>query len=200
MQAMDGEEAVSHLFDEPNETSVLGLKWQVKSDQFTYEVREQKMSDKLTERTILDKIGRLYGPNGFIAPVITQAKLLMRKLWESKLNWDELVPNEIVKEWNSIWSTIVDLEQIRIPRWFGMECDVQIQLHGVSDSSKSAYGCSLYLRIQKLNGHVSCNIIASKSKIAPIKEVTIPRLELAATEPLSMFFVVVRRDGVNVYQ
>ena len=79
VQAMDGEKAVSRLFDEPNETSVLGLKWQVKSDEFTYEVREQKMSDKLTKRTILGKIKPtgLYDPNGFIAPVIARAKLLM---------------------------------------------------------------------------------------------------------------------------
>ena len=71
----------------------------------------------------------------------------MRKLWDSKLTWDEPVPEEIAKEWNSIWSTIIDLEQIRIPRWLGTECDVQIQLHGFADSSKSAYGCGMYLRI-----------------------------------------------------
>ncbi|XP_055308391.1 uncharacterized protein LOC129572450 [Sitodiplosis mosellana] len=199
VQAMDGEEAVSHLFEEPNEPSVLGLKWQIKKDEFTYEVREQRMDDKLTKRTILSKIGRLYDPNGFIAPVITRAKLLMRKLWVSKLTWDEPVPVEIGHEWNSIWSTIVDLEQIRIPRWFGMECDVQLQLHGFADSSKIAYGCGMYLRVQKLSGHISCHLIASKSKIAPIKEVTIPRLELAAAELMSKFFIVVR-DAMELKQ
>lgn len=98
------------------------------------------------------------------------------------------MPNEIVHDRNCIWSTITDLEQIRIPRWFGTESDVELQLHCFADSSKVAYGCGMYLRVQKSNEHISCHLIASKSKIAPLKTVTIPRLELAAVELLSKFF------------
>lgn len=116
----------------------------------------------------------------------------MQKLWISQLTWDEPVPEGIVHEWNSIWSTILDLEEIRIPRWFGTNDDVQLQIHGFADSSKLAYGCGIYLRVEQLNGHISCNLIASKSKVAPIKKITIPKLELAAAGLLSKFFVVVR--------
>lgn len=192
VQIMDGEEAVSCLFEEREQPSVLGLKWLVKTDEFTYEVRSEMMSVSSTKREILSQIGRLYDPNGFIAPVITRAKILMREVWNSKLNWDDRVPKEIEKNWESIKSTMRDLEQIRIPRWIGMETDVQLQLHGFADSSVLAYGCSIYVRVQKLSGHISCYMIASKSKIAPIKEVSIPRLELTAVELLSKFFVVVR--------
>lgn len=189
---LKGEISSTVSFDENDETSVLGLKWITSTDEITYEVREPIMSEQLTKRTILGKIGRLYDPNGFIAPVITLAKILMQELWNSKLGWDEQVPNEIAKQWNALWERILNLEKIRIPRWFGMSNDVQLQLHGFADSSVKCYGCAIYLRIEKLNGESECHLIASKSKVAPIKKVSIPRLELAAAEMLSELFVTVR--------
>ncbi|XP_055306951.1 uncharacterized protein LOC129571207 [Sitodiplosis mosellana] len=163
------------------------------------------MTKELTKRSILSKIGRLYDPNGFIAPVITLTKLLMRDLWNLKMGWDEPVPLEYVCEWNTIWNQILHLEKIQIPRWFGMSSDVNVQLHGFADASSKCYGCSLYLRIEKLTGEIQCNLIASKSKIAPQlkaektpkgKEqptgVSIPRLELSAAELLSRYFAIVR--------
>ncbi|XP_055308163.1 uncharacterized protein LOC129572241 [Sitodiplosis mosellana] len=192
VQAMDGNESVSVLFDEKDEISVLGLRWQIKKDEFSYEVREREMAGKLTKRIVLGKIARLYDPMGFIAPVITSAKILMRKLWLSNLSWDDPIPYELEQEWNAVWSTIMSVEQIHIPRWLGTGKEIGLQLHGFADSSIAAYGCGIYLRVQNLSGQVSCHLIGSKSRIAPVKEVTIPKLELAAAELLTKFFVIVR--------
>ncbi|XP_055309100.1 uncharacterized protein LOC129572990, partial [Sitodiplosis mosellana] len=205
VQKLEGEHS-SVSFDENNETAVLGLKWITTTDEITYEVREPEMSKELTKRSILSKIGRLYDPNGFIAPIITLTKLLMRDLWNLKVDWDEPVPPKYATEWNAIWSQILHLEKIRIPRWFGMSSDVQVQLHGFADASGKCYGCSIYLRIEDLKGQIRCDLIASKSKIAPQKikpekipkgneqlnGVSIPRLELAAAELLSRYFSIVR--------
>lgn len=200
VRELEGEDS-SVFFDKSNETAVLGLKWLTDSDEITYEVREPTMSKELTKRTILSKIGRLYDPNGFIAPIITLTKLLMRDLWNLKVDWDEQVPSEYQVEWRAIWNQILHLEKIRIPRWFGMSSDVQMQLHGFADASNKCYGCGVYVRVENLRGEIKCNLIASKSKIAPqLKQnkngqwegVSIPRLELAAAELLSSLFVVVR--------
>lgn len=67
-----------------------------------------------------------------------------------------------------------------------------MQLHGFADSSIQAYGCGVYLRAIHPNGNITCHLVASKSRVAPLKKITIPRLELAAAEVLSQLMFSVR--------
>lgn len=100
-------------------------------------------------------------------------KILVQKLWKANLilKWDERVPKEIEQVWNRIWHNIEHLEKIRIPRWLGTSHDVQLQIHGFANSSIEAYGCAIYLRIINLEGKIQCNLVASKSRVVPIKKV-----------------------------
>lgn len=171
---LGGEETDAVSFDELEQTSILGLKWLPKQDQFTFEVKEHcvETEKNLTKRMILSTISQLFDPNEFVSPAIVQAKLLMQEIWCAKLDWDVAVPTEIEKKWIDTWSCI--------------KCvDAHLQLHGFADSSGKAYGCVVYLRVINSSGEIKTNLIVSKSKVAPLKKVSIPRLELAATELLS---------------
>lgn len=179
VKELAGDDAASVLFEQEEKTSILGLKWLPKTDELTFAVN-QKPIIEFTKRNILSTIHQLYDPNGLVAPVITRAKLLIQALWKEKLTWDEPVSVEIIKQWKTIWSNIDELEKIRIPRWFGMTNHSHLQLHAFADSSGKAYGGVVYLRIQHPNNEIECHLIAAKSKVAPIKQITIPRLELAA--------------------
>ncbi|GFV82578.1 tigger transposable element-derived protein 1 [Trichonephila clavipes] len=53
-------------------------------------------------------------------------------------------------------------------------------LHGFSDTSQSAYGAVVYCKFITSDGRVLVHLIASKSRVAPTKQTTIPRLELCA--------------------
>lgn len=64
-------------------------------------------------------------------------------------------------------------------------------MHGFCDASIKAYGAAIYVRIVNKDGYIQTNLLVSKSRVAPIKKVTIPRLELAAAELLSKLYVVV---------
>ena len=55
---------------------------------------------------------------------------------------------------------------------------ISIQLHGFSDASEKAYLGVVYLRMEDSNGMIYTSLVASKTCVAPIKRVTIPRLEL----------------------
>jgi hypothetical protein len=55
---------------------------------------------------------------------------------------------------------------------------LKIQLHGFSDASKRAYGALVYMRSVYEDGHIDVRLISSKTKVAPIKQQSIPRLEL----------------------
>ena len=52
------------------------------------------------------------------------------------------------------------------------------QLHCFSDAYERAYAAVIYLRPLYEDGHVQVNLMVSKTKIAPLKKQSIPRLEL----------------------
>ena len=57
---------------------------------------------------------------------------------------------------------------------------VSRQIPHFCDASQSAYGAVSYLRLVNSDGQVHCSFLIGKSRLAPLKQTTIPRLELAA--------------------
>ena len=93
---------------------VLGLDWDYDTDCFRFEMGETmiKKSNKptsevsvcdvdqiVTKRVVLSLVNSIYDPLGFITPIVIKAKILLKKPWCCKLDWDETVPHEILKEW-----------------------------------------------------------------------------------------------------
>lgn len=184
---------------EDDQTSVLGLKWLIKTDEFTYDVNDNDMDNKLTKRIVLSKIAKLYDPNGFVAPFITKAKIFMQTLWKLKIDWDIDLPFNLASEWASIWNNIESIRKIRIPRYIGSYERQKMQIHGFSDASIKALGAVIYVRIIDNNNKIHVRLISSKSRIAPIKIVSIPRLELTAAELLSNLYAVVSKANGQAF-
>ncbi|GFS68763.1 integrase catalytic domain-containing protein [Trichonephila clavipes] len=127
-------------------------------------------------------IARLFDPLGFLGPILTEAKLILQKLWVLKLEWDESLSNPIAKEWNDFVSTLPVIQNIHFP---GLVIGKgRIIIHGFADASTAAYGAVLYA--QSISEEdVSTRLLCSKSCVAPVKPITIPRLELCACVLLS---------------
>ncbi|UYV61893.1 hypothetical protein LAZ67_1006982 [Cordylochernes scorpioides] len=69
---------------------------------------------------------------------------------------------------------------LRIPRWFGLGGNTQgVKLHGFGDDSEDASAAAVYMGIPTDDG-VSVRLLASKTKLAPMRKMSIPRLELCA--------------------
>ncbi|GFY59294.1 integrase catalytic domain-containing protein [Trichonephila inaurata madagascariensis] len=72
--------------------------------------------------------------------------------------------------------------EINIPRYYFQNSlpsnATTIQLHCLSDASQKAYGTVAYLRIELNDGNIISSFVASKSRVAPLKTLSIPRLEL----------------------
>ena len=115
-----------------------------------------------------------------------------------KLCWDDEVDDELAKKWKKSLRNCADLGPFIVERNYlcGRNlCDVtDMQLHGFSDASGKAYACVIYLRILFNNGGVFTTFVASKSRVAPIKKITIPRLELMAYVILSCLMNTVIRS------
>ncbi|XP_067207879.1 uncharacterized protein [Linepithema humile] len=105
----------------------------------------------------------------------------MQDLWRLKVDWDESLPLNINTKWKQYESELPALREITIlRRAIILEEHISLQLHGFADASESAYGACIYLRTTDVDGMHSCRLLCSKNRIAPLKGLSIPRLELCA--------------------
>ncbi|BES91769.1 Pao retrotransposon peptidase [Nesidiocoris tenuis] len=158
-------------------TNILGLSWNPATDQFSFKIEPLKEMI-VTKRTILAEVSRLYDPLGFLCPVTFYGKWLIQHLWSSGLGWDETPSEEIVIKWKQYHSELPLLSQVQIPRCVELDSAVSVQLHGFCDSSQRGYAGVVYLRNINKNGKITCSLLVAKSKVAPLKRISLPRLEL----------------------
>ena len=126
----------------------------------------------------------LYDPLGWLCPFIIKAKLMIQMLWESGVEWDEEVPSEIENEWRKWVKELSYVKELKIPRRYNQsEYKVDhsyTELHTFGDASEVAYAAVSYLKTYDSEGKSEVTLMFSKSKVSPIKKVTLPRLELQA--------------------
>lgn len=162
------------------QSSVLGLCWNLKTDKFFYRLREVDTRDESwTKRRILSRIGKLYDPNGYLGPVIMSGKIIIQDLWKDNLGWDEDIRGPARDQWKTFNEDLENIGSISIDRWLGTSGETSAQLHGFCDASEKGYGAVVYIRVQE-GKTIITRILASKSRVAPLKVLTIPRLELCA--------------------
>lgn len=117
---------------------------------------------------------------GWFSSCTFKMKIAFQQLWEEKLDWDDVVPDDICKLW-VLWKRKLGvLPNKQIPHCL-ISKDSQVlstQLHGFSDASERAYSAVVYIRIECADGSVQVPLVSSKTKAATIKETTILRLEL----------------------
>lgn len=171
-------------FKEGEEPSILGLHWNLKTDKFFFKLRGSTETGVWTKRKILAKIGKMYDPNGYVGPVIMRGKIIIQELWKDKLDWDEEVHGEVKKKWEKFNDDLTNVSQISIDRWMGTTKESNMQLHGFCDASERGYGAVIYSRVRE-GGKFRTELIISKSRVAPLKVMTIPRLELCSAELLA---------------
>ena len=154
----------------------LGLRWMVGEDQYTFKV---KLANKpSTRRGVLSTASSLYDPLGFVAPVTLLPKWILQR---STGGWDDEIDEKSLARWEKWKESLKQLEEIRIPRWYRTSTIAasSVELHVFSDARESAYGAVVYLR-QVSNTSVDVAFVLGKSRVAPKKAVSIPRLELSA--------------------
>ena len=165
------------MLDNGVKEKVLGIQWHVKGDYFTFDIHVNKKS--FTRRGLL-LTASVYDPMGFVAPVILEAKLLLQDLCKQKANWDSVISEEERVRWSRWLEKLPYLSELRIPRCFTQVAAASYEIHCFADASSFAYGACSYLRIIDTKGFVHCSFLLGKSRLAPIKSISIPKLELTA--------------------
>ncbi|XP_025997293.2 uncharacterized protein LOC113005679 [Solenopsis invicta] len=177
--------ACSKTLQEDEQLKILGISWSPSQDAFQFRVSVPSSIPR-TKRSILSVIARLFDPLGWSAPVTIRAKIFLQKLWQIRVDWDEDINASLSDEWLSIENSLKAIDGLLIDRWIRKGADtVMCEVHGFSDASQKAYAAAVYIRLASLSGERSSMLFLSKSKVAPIKPWSVPRLELAAAVLLS---------------
>ncbi|KAL1448332.1 hypothetical protein WDU94_014009 [Cyamophila willieti] len=187
--ASSSPEVLAHIPPEDQEQSlvlhdtstikVLGLRWDPKVDCFRYTITI-KPQVTVTKRTLLSHVASIFDINGYLTHLVIFLKILLQKIWITKGDWDDPLPSHLLSEWNDFVHELPCLADLMIPRYISSAEAVQYQLIGFSDASSAAMSAVIYLHTTCSNGSILINLLRAKSKVAPLKTMSIPRLELSA--------------------
>nr|XP_036227894.1 uncharacterized protein LOC118682658 [Bactrocera oleae] len=185
--------SASELELDNSTTKVLGLYWDPVSDELFFKVSMIDDTSMHTKRRVLSDVAKLYDPTGVLAPVVVLAKLFIQDLWKAGLPWDAELPAELLNTWLIFRNSLQDISRLRIPRWLGIRVGSLVHLHGFCDASSKAYAAVVYVQTIDNSGTSPTVLVSVKLKIAPIKDVTIPRLELCGAHLLTKTLDNVRK-------
>ncbi|GBN75838.1 hypothetical protein AVEN_78893-1, partial [Araneus ventricosus] len=166
------------------ETKTLGILWKPQPDCFGFNLIIEQ-SEAYTKRAVLSQIARIFDPLDLLGPIITKAEIFLQKLWLLKLDWGDTLPLKENTECQSFLNSLKFVNLINVPRWILSEQSIRVELHGFADASELAYGAVIYVKSINSYGGSEVKLLISKSRVAPLKFVTIPRLELCAAVLLS---------------
>ncbi|XP_025763702.1 uncharacterized protein LOC109202593 [Oreochromis niloticus] len=162
----------------------LGLTWDCLRDSFKYRHRMGERTEP-TLRNVYKTLACQYDPLGYIVPFTTRAKILVQDLWKEQLGWDDPIqPPSLRDRWLAWEKEIPDLIQVEIPRCYApASADSPASsrdLHIFCDASERAYGSVAYLRTETAQKEVYVAFVMARSRVAPKKQLSMPRLELSA--------------------
>ena len=178
---------------------LLGVLWDSEADELLIDLSElvtYAHNLPVTKRTVLRVSAKIFDPLGLLSPFVVKLKLLFRELCSDNVNWDDQVEGDTLKRWKLQIKEFKSLGQIRVPRCYfdRSRVPVSFELHGFSDASSQAYGAVVYLRTVYNDETILSVIVTSKTRVAPVKHQTIPRLELLGALVLTRLVSTVRKS------
>ncbi|GBM17057.1 hypothetical protein AVEN_133323-1 [Araneus ventricosus] len=165
-------EEKEYSFSCSSETKVLGILWDHLTDCFSFKVLPTPQN---TKRVVLSNIARIFDPLGLQGP---------SKLAGSALSW--YASNPICKNVTTFDEAVTQLRAFfrndSTPLSNSAELhNIQLMpdVRGFADASERVYGAVVYLKSSA--GERNCvRLLCIKSRVAPLKSISVPKLELCA--------------------
>lgn len=175
-----------------SDTKTLGVRWHQVPDTFSLLTATPMQHAKVTKRTVLSDLGQFYDPMGWVTPALIRPKVFVQHLWRLPIDWDKQLPVETATEWASLMQDLQHLSAITIPRRVLVPEGQSTSICAFCDASESAYAAVVYIRQYLPNGKWTVHMMASKTKVAPLKPVSLPRLELLGAILLTKLVKIVQ--------
>ncbi|XP_076047992.1 uncharacterized protein LOC143029232 [Oratosquilla oratoria] len=175
---------LNQFFEVGETTKLLGMHWKTSKDVFSFKGLNLDCNFNLnfTKRNILSLIARLFDPLGLISPFTMYAKILFQEIWHLGLGWNEILSHNLQLKCQLWIDGIQSIKTFEIHRCYypdsSLSLLVGLEAHAFSDASEKGYGSCVYLHIPKSDKEFHVSFVMAKTKVAPIKRVMLPRLEL----------------------
>ena len=188
-------------FDNFPSERALGVSWNIDDDTLGFLIKLKQCSP--TRRHILSIISTIFDPLGIVSPYILPARIILQDLCCRQIGWDDGLSDTDIQVWEQWLGSLEDLKNITVPRCvkpksleFGQI--VTTELHHFVDASNKGYGTATYLRFINDRDGIYCSLLYGRSRVAPIKRVTIPRMELTAATLAVRVNTMIQRDLPNI--
>ncbi|XP_058450218.1 uncharacterized protein LOC131429837 [Malaya genurostris] len=189
LQEKRTEEKSLDLSPEFSTEKVLGMWWCTSSDTFTYKIGWNRYGRALlegeihpTKRDMLRVLMSIFDPLGLIAHFLMYLKVILQDVWRAGIDWDDRIDDTLFEKWQRWLQMLPRVEEISIPRCYFSHTDAvgeNIQLHTFVDAGDNGIAAACYLRVVQ-DGIVECRLVAAKTRVAPLKYMSTPKLELQA--------------------
>ncbi len=150
-----------------------------------------------TRQAILSVMSWVYDPLGFMAPFILLVNEILQELCRLSIGWDEPIPEEFSKQWEAYLGDLPKLGNLNIKHCFKPPDFGEVvtdELHHFSVTSPHGYGTVSYLCLTNGKDAICCLFVMGKSRLAPLKTITIPRLKLSAAVLVTKVDKLIRKE------
>ncbi|XP_062714191.1 uncharacterized protein LOC134290969 [Aedes albopictus] len=167
---------------------VLGMWWNTSTDCFTFKICWTRFDAVLfdgsrapTKRELLRILMSIFDPLGLISQFLMILKVTLQEVWRKGLKWDDQIEGKQLDDWQTWTKLLPKLEELQIPRCYRQmtTTGAQIQMHTFVDAGDKGMAAVVYLRFEE-NGIIECALVGAKTRVAPLKYLSTPRLELQA--------------------
>lgn len=176
---------------EPEDMSqkILGMVWDTKDDVFVFQTRFHRVhpavmdgSRRPTKREVLSVAMSIFDPFGLLADFLLPTKTILQELWRRGVQWDESIPEQVDATWQEWRAQVEHTRRVRLARCYSPSllcAEAHLELHVFADASEEAFAAVAYWRVVGPDG-VELSLVAGKVRCAPLKLLSMPRLELQA--------------------
>ena len=178
----------------PNESKLLGLKWNKSTDTISVEFPEP--TPITTKRGVLATLAKIYDPLGLVSPITLQGKLIYRDVCDLKASWDADLPQKYQQRWNKYVDFLPQSVSALRPIVPFQQAVESIELHAFGDASVEGVGAVVYSVVRQESG-VTTSLVAAKSRLSK-KSLTVPRLELVGAHMATNLVINVKNALVEL--
>ena len=178
-------------------SKALGVRWDVSRDVLYYMNRLSCRDEPVTKREILAKVSKMYDPLGFLSPILHKGRLIFQESTREALGWDDPVPEHIDTAWRKWVSSLASVGKLCFPRCImpSEYLSSYVELHSFSDGGLYGYGAVCYIRMVSYNtGSIRVVLVSGKSRLCPMKQVSVPRLELCGAVESVKLSVMIKNE------
>jgi hypothetical protein len=113
------------------------------------------------------------------------------------MQWEKILPHDIGARWHAWTNSLPLLTEIDIPRWVETSNGHNTQIHVFCDASERAYGAVLYVPSSTREG-IIVRLVCNKNRLAPVKKITLPPLEILAEIVGARLLEYCRETGLDI--